>query len=345
MVGSIIIIIPATDSFITSKKKSMKYKFLNLTALFALVITLFMSCIKDDIQELGDSGHTFIKFQEAPENKLYFSPFTNIDTLDLFSTRKDANSSSSFNTPTTVTLTSMPELIDTFNYNNNSSFEPLPDSLFTLLNAAFTKTATGYTVNFASGDFARDFTIALNGAKWNVSHTYALAFSLAAAGDNIALASAKDTIMVFLSVKNKYDGKYTVTGSLTDNVVATISGWYPWDCEFQTSGPNSVVVFDPYWPGIYHAIKSGTDRSVYGNFGLEITFDPVTNNVVSIINVYGQPAPNTRAVLMDAGNTYHWDESSKTMDVKYFMTQTSLVPDPPYIRTTYIENYKYTGPR
>jgi hypothetical protein len=327
------------------KNISMKYKIF-LVILFIGSTTLFTSCIKDNLKYTHDEGKTFLKFLEAPQIPLYFTPFSNIDTVDIFSTRKDANSNVSLTTPTTAILTSMPQLIDSFNSNNGTNFEMLPDSIFTLLNSSFVKTATGYTLNFASGDFAKSFTIALNGAKWNVSHTYALAFALSStSGGNVAVSSAQDSIIVFLSVKNKYDGKYTVTGILSDAINGGITGFYPWECELQTSGPNSVQLYDPYFGAIYHAISSGVNRTVYGSFGLEITFDPVTNAVVSITNVYGHPAGNTRDALLDNTATYKWNPSNKSMDVKYYMTQSSLVPAAPHIRTTFIENFKYTGPR
>lgn len=323
----------------------MKYiKNIRLLLLITGIVAVLNACEKTAVTKpMGDAGKTYLKIIEAPENKLYFSVFNDVKTLDLFSARKDANSNASLNLSNKAILKSLPALIDTFNDHNNTFFETLPDSLFVIKNSAITKTATGYIIDFKPGSFANEFTIGLDGAKWDVSHTYALAFALSSP-DGLTIIPSLDTIMVFLSVKNKYDGKYTANGSMVDGVNGGLSGFYPWECEFQTSGPNSVQVFDPGQGGIYHAIKNGADRTVYGAFGLEITFDPVTDAVVSITNVYS-PAANTREALLDVSKTYYWSSSSKSMDVKYYMTQKSLVPVAPHIRSTFIENFKFTGPR
>jgi hypothetical protein len=342
-VGSIANYCGKSELLMKNKNYSMKYKIINSIAIVAVITTFFTACIKDEVKRVGDGGKTFLKFLEAPENVLYFSPFSNIDTIDLFSARKDANSNASLNAVTTAKLTSMPQLIDSFNNDNGTDFELLPDSMYTLLNSSFTKTATGYNVTFADGKFANDFHIALNGAKWNVVHTYALAFSLSTT-DNVALNGDQDTIMVFLSVKNKYDGKYTVTGSMIDAANGGLTGDYPWSVEFHTSGPNTVQVYDVGIGGVYHGILSGASKSYYGAFGIEFTFDPLTNAVVKVSNVYA-PAANTRDALLDNSKPYTWVASNKTLDIKYYMLQPSVVTVAPYIRTTFTETFKYTGPR
>ncbi|SEV87893.1 protein of unknown function [Chitinophaga sp. YR573] len=190
----------------------MKYKSIHIAVVFVLGTLLLTSCLKDNVKDLGTEGDTFIKFLEAPQNALYFTPFTTVDTIGLFSVRKDANSSQSLKTATVVKLTSLPELIDTYNTTNSTTFEALPDSLYTLTNSSFVANSTGYDLTFSSGDFAREFSIALDGSKWDVTHKYALAFTLSVTGTGITALSDLDTILVFLSVKNKYDGTYSSTG-------------------------------------------------------------------------------------------------------------------------------------
>jgi len=318
----------------------MKYKYLNSFALIAVVSVLATSCIKDDYPTLTTQGSTFVKILEARENQIFFSTFTDVKKVDLFSVRKDANSVAEADAATTVKLTRVDALIDEYNDENGTSFEYLPDSIYT---TGIPRSGDVYDMSLASGEFAKEFTIQLDGSKWDIAHTYALAVVLSDIGGKKA-TTGLDTVITFISVKNKYDGSYTMTGTLTDVVVPTITAFSPWECEFHTSGPNSVVVYDPYYGDIYHAILSGPDRSVYGAFGMEITFDPVTNEVVSMTSPWA-PAANTRDVLLDNSQTYFWDEATKTMDIKYYMLQPNQPIPAPYIRTTFIENYKYTGPR
>ncbi|MFT3825016.1 MAG: DUF1735 domain-containing protein [Chitinophagaceae bacterium] len=217
----------------------MKYKLLRTVSLALLGSLLMTSCIKNNVEDLGSSGSTWIKFLEAPENPIYFTPFSTIDTLDLFSVRKDANSNANLKTATTVTLTSLPAMITAYNTTNGSSFEALPDSLYKLLNTAFTKSGTGYTLAFKEGVAANEFTIALDGKKWDVSHTYALAFKISLTGAEATVLPEQDTIMVFLSVKNKYDAEYTDEGYFYHpSSPRAVSGTK----DIKTAGPSSVTV-------------------------------------------------------------------------------------------------------
>ena len=188
-----------------------------------------------------------------------------------------------------------------------------------MLNPAYTKTATGYTLNLAAGKFAGDFTIALNGAKWDVAHSYALAFGLSATGDNIALNKDLDTIMIFLSVKNKYDGMYSYSGTIFRNSATgpdpALSGSFtnlP-ERSLITLGANSNSLV-PLW---------ASGGGVGGIDNTYITVDPVTNlvtvasknnatlkNTIGSINMYDPAtktftlafnwgvAPNTRVTTM-----------------------------------------------
>lgn len=190
-------------------------KYINSLKSFTVVaglVTLLSSCEKTLVTKpIGDAGSTYLKIPEAPENPLYFTPFSDVKTVTLFSVRKDANSNKSLNTPSKGVLTSIPGLIDTYNTDNGTNFEQLPDSIFALQSPALTKTATGYELSFEPGDFAKEFTIGLNGAKWDVSHSYAVAFSLSSNDGGIVYPSL-DTVIAFLSVKNEWDAIYTVTG-------------------------------------------------------------------------------------------------------------------------------------
>ncbi len=317
-------------------------KIINSLAFLSLLFT-FSSCVKNDIVALTNQGSTFIKFLEAPENNLFFSPFTDVKSVDMFSIRKDPSSKEELNKATTITLTSVPTYIERYNDENGTSFDVLPDSLYTLDNA-FVKSGDKYTYTFAAGKFAKEFTIQLNGAKWDISHTYAVAFALSdVSGKKI---SGSDTIIATVSVKNKYDGIYTVTGTFSDAANAAFVGAYPLQWELHTSGPTQCVVYDNVelgFPGYY--FNAGGTFSYYGSFGLIVNFDPTTDKIVSVENYYGQPAGNTRSAELDPSGINAYDASTQTINIKYFMKQPSIVKTPPYIRGSFNEVWKYKGPR
>ena len=93
---------------------------------------------------------------------------------------------------------------------------------------------------------------------------------------------------------------------------------------------------------VLHQILSGPDWSYYGSFGMEFTFDPNTDQVVSVTNPYGQPSGNGRSAALDPSGTNLWDASTKNLSVKYWMDQPSVIT--PH-RVSFDELYTYKGPR
>jgi hypothetical protein len=135
---------------------------------------------------------------------------------------------------------------------------------------------------------------------------------------------------------------------MVDVVVTTLTGWYPFKYELETTGEHSVLCLltDPAYYNYYHPITSGGSYSVYGTFGLEIFFNPAgTGEIVDVKNPWGNPPSSTRMPAIDPSGINKWDEATKTMRFKYWMKQPSLVPDAPNIRTYFDEKWVYTGAR
>src|SRR5664279_304918 len=182
----------------------------------AAMAFLSVSCVKDDVKnKLTTEGSTYFKLLEAPENQLFFDPFTEVKKVDLFSLRKDAATNTSLNTPSAVTLNIDPSLITDYNNNNGDTYEELPDSLYTL-DPTYVKSGTTYTTTFASGDFAKEFNINLNGAKWDLAHKYAIGVNIANVGTNKndKIDADQNSIVVLVSIKNQWAGTYTSNGWL-----------------------------------------------------------------------------------------------------------------------------------
>jgi hypothetical protein len=191
------------------KKIYMKQNLLKLLGCAAVVSVFFSGCIKDEDVELTTQGSTFIKILEAPETNLYFSPFTDIKSLDVFSLRKDAATNADLNKATPVKLTLVPDYIDQYNDDYGTDYEVLPDSLFT---SSVTKTGNVYDMSLTSGQAGREFSIKLNGAKWDyANHKYALAFALSDVSGN-KISSGKDTIIATFSIINEWHGEYHSDG-------------------------------------------------------------------------------------------------------------------------------------
>jgi hypothetical protein len=257
-----------------------------------------------------------------------------IDTFVLLEVMRSPNNQNELNQPLTVSLTRDTSIIGRFNRANNTSFQELPASLYTVLGDLT-------NVTFQPGETSKTFRIRLDKTNLDLSKQYALAYKVNTGSTGAVASGDQGEVMYAVGVKNKYDGRYKVTGTLTDFAVSTITGYYPLEWDLVTSGPNSVVVYDNIelgFPG--HLISSSGSPSYYGSFGLVVNFDPVTNLVTSVTNFYGQPAGNGRSAGLDptGGNAY--DPSSKTVDIKYFMYQPGTT-----IRAAFDETWEYIGPR
>lgn len=313
---------------------------------------LFTSCIKDEITDTTTQGNTYVKLLEAPENKFFFEPFTDVRTIRLFSLRKDANSPAELSKPLSVKLQLNTTLIANYNAQNGSDFEILPDSLYTL-DPGNPKVGSVYEMNMAAEQFAKEFYIKLDGSKWDLSKKYALGFTITDAGGKPVIEENKD-IIVLISIKNKWDGVYVASGTLVDAANPDLvgiyddPGGYGVDVEYglETMSATECVVVDYSYTGIPAVpIWAGTGWSYYGSFGLVVTFDPATDEIIKVVNYYGQPASNTRSAELDPSGVNAYDEATKTVKIKYFMKQPNAIADPPYIRTKVDEEWKFVRSR
>ena len=190
----------------------------------------------------------------------------------------------------------------------------------------------------ANGEVQIPFT--LDKTKLDLSQAYGLGFKITDVSSGVASEIAK-SLVVNILVKNKYDGHYQVTGTMVDYSNAGLTGDYPMDVYLITSGPSSAYMFDNNWGGPVHSILSGGSGSYYGSFGPEFIFD-ANDNVTQVVNVYGQPAGNGRSAELDPSGINKWKSADKSMDVKYWMNQPSVIT--PH-RVSFDEHFKYLGPR
>jgi hypothetical protein len=314
----------------------MKYKFLNIVAFVGMASTMLSSCIKDDYEELTDQGKTFIKIAEAPENQIFFEPFTDVRKVDLFGVRKDAATNAALNTASAVKLLADTAMIGAYNREHDTEFEPLPDSLYTL-GEGVQKNGNEYTLSLAPGDFAKEFSINLNGAKWDLARKYALGLKITdSAGLN--LKTGGDEVLVFISIKNKYDGIYSVvSGTVTrytapgapagDALSGSLAGNA--DVALATSGPNSVSIPPPGTGGLQWGAGSGS--YVAGIDGLEVVIDPATN-LTTITSALNPTLANW------AGKENRYDPETKTFYLGFKWNPTANVRE-------YEVVLKYKGPR
>jgi hypothetical protein len=171
---------------------------------------------------------------------------------------------------------------------------------------------------------------------------FALGFRVKSVSDpDIKVSGNFNNVFAIVTVKNIYDGVYTINGTMVDQTNAAITGRYPEEVHLVTTGANSVAMFYPVYHDYYHPISSAGSLSVYGAYSPEFNFDPTgSGTVTSVVNYYGQPASNGRSAAIDPSGTNKWNPATKEMKVRYFLLQPGST-----IRTRFDETFTYVGPR
>ena len=309
----------------------MKLNKLNLILLGSVMALLFTSCIKDAAPALDDRGTTFVKLLESPENQIFFEPFSDIKNVSLFSLRKDANSSAESNTATAVKVRLNPTLLSDYNAAHNETYELLPDSLYTL-DPTIVKNGQIYTMTLTPGEFAKEFGIKLNGAKWDLSRKYALGFTIDDPGGK-TIASGKEDVLVLISIKNKYDGIYSVVSGFvqryvgpTTPEVGDLNGSLVGnpDAVLATVGPNTVEISNLRW-------ANTNPLGIAGINNLRATVNPATNQVTMF-------ALGNATLTNWTVHENKYDPATKTFHLAFYWNPTGN-------RREYKVELKYKGPR
>jgi hypothetical protein len=178
-----------------------------------------------------------------------------------------------------------------------------------------------------------------------IGQTYVLGIKITSVSDSKYTISNLNVGFVKMGAKNMYDGEYSVTGTMTDATNALYTGYYPADVYLITQDGTSNAYYDLDLGDYGHLFITNTGGlSYYGTFAPVFKFDS-NNNVVSVINYWGQPAGNTRSAQLDPSGVNKFDPATKTLSVSYWMNQPSVITTPPNHRDHFTEVFKYIGPR
>ncbi len=313
----------------------------------ALGICLITSCAKEDniftddgnggangIVELGDLAPraTSTAFAAAIPN----SYDAEIVTVDLPIT---VNYSGVNGAPedVTVTMAISNDVTTAFNTGFATTYQSMPTRLYTV---------PSYTVTIPKGKKSATFIIKVLPSSFtaaDLSLKYAFGIKIASTSKGIVSGNYGSGLWP-ITVKNKYDGVYSVTGSIIDYTNAAFAGTYPQTVHLVTTGANTNVVNYFY---IANALNryyflNGTSATYYGNWCPIFTFNLSTNAVTSVTNVYGQNVgdnSNERSGRIDNTTTYYYDPATKKITIVYYLIQAGA------IKTKFTEVYTYTKAR
>lgn len=140
---------------------------------------------------------------------------------------------------------------------------------------------------------------------------------------------------------NKFDGRYTITGTLVDKTQSTITNPASKEYHLKTIDNTEIEMMSPELGISGHLILFGGSLSYYSKFSVIVKFDPATNKAVNVRNGYGQPSDNGRSAVIDPSGVNTWDPTTKTIKIKYWMDEVGVTGH----KSSFDETWTYIGPR
>ncbi|SFQ50773.1 DUF1735 domain-containing protein [Parafilimonas terrae] len=321
-------------------------------SLLLLTSMMFTSCLKDDsltldtglsdnVTEFGNTGSiaTNPSGGAAPR---FAIDLGSLKTGDTASFKVNVNYAGDEMAPQdiTVTVDIDESLLATYNAAHSvdgANYIAPPASLF--------KTSFPITLVIPKGKQTAQAVIEAqlsNDYDFNAAYALPLKITSTSVGE---VSGNFGSALYSITVRNIYDGEFTVTGSFVDLTNSTFTATYPKTADLITTGPASNAYYEPDLNGgtFGYAFNAGGSGSYYGSFAPVFTFD-ADGNVLSVVNYYGQPSSNGRSAELDpAGEnkmTFDADGTPKELNVSYFMLQPGTS-----VRCKFAEKYVYVGPR
>lgn len=217
----------------------------------------------------------------------------------------------------TVNIELDPTALDKFNKENGTDYKVPSADIYKIPTSAVIAKGTR---------MAQVKTTITRTANFDFGVNYALPLKITSPSTGTISSNFGKAIYSF-SLRNQYDGVYTMTGTMTDITSSSLTGLYPLDMSLITYTGNSVALYDGkgyYSKGYYHPIASGSSVSAYGSFSPIFYFDD-NGNITKVENIYGQPASNGRSGKLDPTGinkiSFNSNGSVKQFEVSYIMIQ------------------------
>ena len=317
--------------------KQYKIKYSRIFLIAGLIFAM-QSCLKNN--------EYYVDFSKgAPAVELPYAavkanaPFAvSLDIVDTPTTYYAAINVASVNIPNTVTTATLGlDAAYLAQYNadqlaDDPDFEPfemLPDSAYSI---------ASWDASIPAG--TREFLVPIKffTSKIDPGHIYILPLTITKS--SLAISSWNH-LMINVGAKNKYDGKYTVTGTF-EHTNASFTASYPKTVGLVTEGAAANAYFDYGVNGgtFGYGFSNAGSGSYFGNWAPVFTFD-ADGNVTKVGNYYSDPAPRSRDAQLDTspGTINKYDFATQSMDVSYYFIQAGGIVAKIH------EIWTYKGPR
>jgi len=320
--------------------------------LIAVVAVMLASCLEDDKAALDPSGsQNILEFLDpsvpsSPAGAIYpaWTTSFSVSPEATFNQVVSYSGPNPNNSDIQLVLSIDPIALDDF----NEQMEELGSSTYSLL-PSDNYSIPSMNVTIPKGETQISIPITVYPDKFDLSKSYAIPLRIASASRGIISAHFSVAVLATV-VKNKYDGVYTVEGSMVTTTNPDFTGLYPKTVELRTVDGTTVNYFDQGENLAGHLFKTADGASYWGGFQAQFKLDgadAVTNEVVSVVNALGQGNNNRSGKLDPSAGALHvmtFEDDKvtpKTLEVWYIMRQDNTSTD----RAFWKETYTYVGPR
>jgi hypothetical protein len=304
----------------------------NLAALLFLAMTItFTGCLKDKGFENNEYGINDPDTQPAGVGFPLGANSKNAFGLNVSGTIQQADgliavnleAGKTFDTDITITLANVStELVTAYNTANGTNIQVLDPSLYSVPSLTLVIPAGQ---RLAIEPITITSTLTLDPNK-----SYGVGFRIVSVSNNLKIADNLKNLLIEFSIKNKYDGKYQLTGYHNR---PGLEAPYDETVLMITSGPNSVSM---YWPAISaygHPLNGGV--TYYGSFTTNFYFNLSTD---LLTNWDLSPYPTTVTPSMGPATDSRYDASSKTIYANYYYNGNPA-------QRGFYDTLRYIGPR
>lgn len=240
----------------------------------------------------------------------------------------DLASPKTLGTAVTATFALDTAFLNSYNTTNSTNYQLLPDSVYTVIN--------GWNRTIPAGERLDSMYVHIDFTKMDLSMSYVLPITIQNASVPI---EQWNHLMINPAVKNQYDGYYDLHMSTVGWGAYGIAdgGSYDWgQIGFVTSGASSNIFDIGAQPAF---TTGGASQTSFGATNPQFTFDPVSNNLVSVTNLKPDDGRGRAFAINPAVTTSRYDPSTQTIYAAYLMYQ--LTRPTQYIYDTLY----YLGPR
>jgi len=321
----------------------MKHIIKNALPLLAVMV-VFTSCLKDHLAMDPAQSNNVIEFANtgtnaSPAGAVYprfSSDLGSLVTGDSATFNVNLSYSGANMAPSdiTVTLEVDTAALRIYNKDQGTKYVAPPETIYHIARTAVIKKGTQVLQLKAA---------IINNSDFNFNVNYALPLKIASVSTG-EISGNYGTALFSFAVRNVYDGIYTMSGTMTDQANAAITGYYPLDMNLITYSGNSIALWDPNVAKNYgHPIHNGAAGNYYGSFSPIFFFD-ASGNITSVTNEYGQlSGASKRSAELDPTGinkiTFGTGGQILYFEVSYIMTQNGSP------RTYFNEKFTYKGAR